>query len=474
MGNIGIETLAWECLRPSSIDFIVACFNVMSESPLKILTVMPDFGLRGTQRVAQLFSVAFRQMGHDVSVWALSPEGPRRAMFEEAGIRIIDGSSSLEQNLAQIQALSPDVIHIHRAGPPQTAMTMLLHQLRPFTRLIVETNIFGRYDPTASELIDVHFQLTHSGLYRWNCLAAPPKRRTSVSIYIPNPVDFTAFYRENKAEIERHRAEKFGAERAEFIFGRCGKTEPKMLDTFRKIVDQNPNVRLISMGDNDNFHQYTSKQPVRVRDRVTIFPSTRSDAELRMFYSSIDALLHWSYVGESFGMVLAESIACGTPVVMPLQLDKDIGGVEVIGHGEGGLIAGHSGLLDRAALEMIRTRQSFDHGPLQAARERLIREYEVNHVAAKSIDAFHLALEAKRLNHSLQSAFANHSKFVSHVPRQWFKQLISKRLGPASARERIRHRFTHNGWLVRARYRIVPVHPPQSLKARPGMGATIV
>ncbi|HQY88874.1 MAG TPA: glycosyltransferase, partial [Tepidisphaeraceae bacterium] len=263
--------------------------------------------------------------------------------------------------------------------------------------------------------------------------------------------------------------EKWGVKEGEFVFGRIGKTAWELLGTFKDVVDKHPNVRLISLGENHDFQHIVDALPEHVRSRIVPLPPTNSDEELRLFYSSIDALLHWSYVGESFGMVLAEAIGCGTPVVMPLQLDKDIGGIEVIGHGEGGLIAGHGAILDQAALEMIRTRASFDNGPLQRARERMNREYEVNRVAAKAIEAFHLALDAKQNHRSLQDAFAERSEFVSFVSKKWFKDLISKRIGPTTLREQIRHRFTHNGWLVRARYRVVPPLPPETVLLSPAV-----
>lgn len=56
-------------------------------------------------------------------------------------------------------------------------------------------------------------------------------------------------------------------------------------------------------------------------------------------YASIDIFLHISAIGESFGMVLAESLLCETPVITHATPWADNSQGEVIGHEIGGFVA---------------------------------------------------------------------------------------------------------------------------------------
>ena len=56
-------------------------------------------------------------------------------------------------------------------------------------------------------------------------------------------------------------------------------------------------------------------------------------------YSSLDCFLHAARIGESFGMVLAEAMLCGCPVVTASRPFKDNSQVEVVGHLKGGVVA---------------------------------------------------------------------------------------------------------------------------------------
>lgn len=427
------------------------------DRPLKIVTVIPDFDRRGAQRVGQSFSVRFRQLGHDVAVLPLLPEGPRRAGFAAAGIRIFDAVPNIDVAVEQVRTFAPDVIHFHRSGVTIPSDTQLLQQLRPLSKCIVEMNIFARYDPTARDLIDVHFNLTRLGLFRWNRLAPAPSESDAVGIYLPNPVELTAFVKSDPVTIAAYRRDVLGAADGDFIFGRIGKMDRAFFRMFERVLARNPRARLASIATPDIVEVQRSA-PAHVRSRIVDVPPTDSDAALCRFYSSIDALLHWSYNGESFGMVLAESMACGTPVVMPMQLHRDLGGLEVIGHMKGGIIAGHGGNLHEAALKMMEIRPSFD-ATLPAVRERLTREYDLHRICDIALSAMRLAIEARQAGRPVREVFVKHGGFVTSVSQADFENCIRAHYGHASVAERIALIGTHHALLAgipRTLKRILP------------------
>ena len=79
--------------------------------------------------------------------------------------------------------------------------------------------------------------------------------------------------------------------------------------------------------------------PETLRRRVVLIDFLHGDAALREAYGSMDVFLHTSRIGESFGMVLAESLCCGTPVITLSTPAKDNSQLEVVGHEQGGLVA---------------------------------------------------------------------------------------------------------------------------------------
>ncbi len=73
---------------------------------------------------------------------------------------------------------------------------------------------------------------------------------------------------------------------------------------------------------------------------VEFQPPLSTDAELAGFYGGLAVLAHANDAGESFGLVIAEAMACGLPVVThPSRGERDNAQVELVEHGVHGLVA---------------------------------------------------------------------------------------------------------------------------------------
>jgi len=90
---------------------------------MKVLTVVPDMGIGGMQRVAQNLSLGLSTLGVEVAVLAHRGRGPREAAYRAGGLTVFAPSSddpSAETAIEAARRWAPDIIHIHRTGYPKT------------------------------------------------------------------------------------------------------------------------------------------------------------------------------------------------------------------------------------------------------------------------------------------------------------------------------------------------------------------
>jgi glycosyltransferase involved in cell wall biosynthesis len=88
-----------------------------------------------------------------------------------------------------------------------------------------------------------------------------------------------------------------------------------LLTAFRELYDQDENIQLVVIGEGELLPALE-----RQRDQLNLHRSVRftgrvSDAELRDWYCAADVFVLPTVAYEGFGMVTAEALACGTPVV---------------------------------------------------------------------------------------------------------------------------------------------------------------
>lgn len=326
---------------------------------LRIMTVVTDFGIGGTQRVAQSATLALKARGHETAVFAHRGGGPRRRGFEQGGVAVfgVEDFPDLDTAIQAASAWRPDVIHIHRAGCPNSLENRIMSSLKRPGSVIVETNVFARFDHLeANGLIDAHCLLSGWCLYKWRRWAGS-RARTKRHYVVPNPVEVGRFYPLPADERVRVRSE-LGVPEGRFLFGRVGQPlESKwslvIFDSLQKVLERGRDAGLLLVGAPPSHTAFAKTLPKDVQSRIIMRPTTADDDSLRATFGVMDGFLHASQIGESFGMVLCEAMQCGVPVVTLSTPLKDNSQLEVVGHGAGGLVSLDKRSLPEAMLMLM-------------------------------------------------------------------------------------------------------------------------
>lgn len=330
---------------------------------MKILTVIMDLGPGGMQRVAENYTLGYNESGVESAILAYRGGGVREENLYKKGIPVFIGGPLESEMMSSVFAAlewGPDVIHIHRTGYPDKDSGKVLRALADKHLKIMETNVFGRFDPTPDGgRIDIHLLLSHWCLWkyqRWSSRMVPQP----IAVVVPNAVVSKEFYPLSDAEKCDVRRE-WGVPENAFVFGRVGqpnrpKWSPCIFNAFENIAKHNPDVYLILAGLPSSYERYIDKLPSDVRCRVRVLPFQYGDTRLRRLYGGFDVFLHAAQIGESFGMVLCEAMLCGIPVITLATPCKDNSQIEVVGHKISGLVVRDKKYLCEAMSILIKDR----------------------------------------------------------------------------------------------------------------------
>ena len=362
---------------------------------MRVLTVVKDLNLGGTQRVAQNLTLGVRDRGVEVALFAHEGLGTRAAMLEAEGVTLFGPLDGKADVFAQVIAWEPDIVHIHRSGYPNLRETTLIRTFREAGAKIVETNVFARFDHTLEPgLIDVHAQLSEWCMLKWRLWSGS---RGGASVVLPNAVDTSRFERATSEARQRIRDE-LGVAEGTVLFGRIGqpiaeKWDPAIFEVFAQGVAQGWDIALLLVGAPAIYPALAEGLPKAAARRIFFIESRNDDSRLMGLYSAMDAFLHLAKIGESFGMVLCEAMLCEVPVITLSTPLRDNSQLEVIQHGVGGFVAtDQDGLLK--AMDLLRGDLVAREAMGRRARQSVLDRFSLPIVAEKAI-AIYSALLAK-------------------------------------------------------------------------------
>ena len=353
-----------------------------------MLHCVQGLGLGGTEKTACLLARGLLRSGRfETALWC-PQDGPRAAALRESGVPLFLGG-----NVGSVmQHFAPQIAHLHRAGWPQPdfmrSVRAGLRFLPDGARLprIVETNVFGRHDPSpGGKLIDCTLFVSHFCAQRF---AAVENRQVAMPRYgvLYNPVD-TDFIGQRCCAPERRDYERP-------VLGRIsrpdkGKWSHFALDMLPHLARMRPDFRFHVVGGIPEAEDVARAHGLEAQ--VRFLAPVHNEGELAAFLDDLSVLAHANDTGESFGLVIAEAMAAGLPVVThPCAGLKDNAQLELVEHGVTGLVA------DTAEDYASAVAWLFSHPEEarrmgRAGREKAGRLYAVD-VVVRQLEAVYAAL----------------------------------------------------------------------------------
>jgi glycosyltransferase involved in cell wall biosynthesis len=321
---------------------------------LKLVVFLNALGLGGTEKAACRWAGGLRQRGHSVTVLTLE-DGPRRNELEDAGINLVVTPAGAPAIAEVLRKLSPDIIHAHVPGHPHQG-DVLGEALGLSPKIpVLSTNVFGQLlNPCEDAWTDFRLFISWTSCVQaarrsFQPLNANVFRRASVAVYPVDPDDGPA-----KTDVFAFR-QKHGIKRDEILFGRLSRPEPNKwtelaLDAFRLATKRSPNIKLL-------LREPPPEVARRIenaidRERFVILPTTSDRAELGLTMASLNVVLHTSTIGESFGYGIAEPMNYRKPVIANSTPWNDQAQLELVRHGETGLIASTAHTMGAAILRL--------------------------------------------------------------------------------------------------------------------------
>lgn len=155
-----------------------------------------------------------------------------------------------------------------------------------------------------------------------------------------------------------------------------------LLKAFNKMAPVRPDLRLLVAGPGDQ-DEALSKVAAPYRDRVVMLGLVSEEDKIRMLHS-VDLYCAPNLGGESFGIVIAEAMAAGAPLVA-----SDIAAFRpVLRGGEAGAVfkVGDDTDLARVAGELLDDPQR--RRALSLAAREAVRVYDWEHIAQKIVDVY--------------------------------------------------------------------------------------
>jgi len=321
---------------------------------IRVLEAVNQLGLGGTEYTLQLFANFLDKRYFEVTVLSLLEGGDREQILKDLGIEVF----VLNGDFSRLPALldNTDVLHWHGGGAMDSDLFQVIQTHKP--SLVIQTNVFGIYD--ASPLYNfVDYDLYVSNMILVRRMEQDSKLEDNFSYkrkVLPNPIDIDRINQMMPTDLQVSEFKKKMGLDSHFIVGRIGRADNYKFDMitlsgFAKFARKVPEARFLLIGATPEMIAHAAS--LGIQDKLVIQENTINFQDLLIYYKSMDVFLAISQIGESFGMVIAEAMTVGTPVVTASTENRDNAQIELVDHGKSGIVVKHSRTAISRALQRL-------------------------------------------------------------------------------------------------------------------------
>ncbi|HEY6994616.1 MAG TPA: glycosyltransferase, partial [Xanthobacteraceae bacterium] len=347
---------------------------------MKVMFLVRDLAIGGSQRQLALLAAGLARRGHDVAVVVLYAGGPLEALLAGSGARLLSlgkaGRWHAVAPLARLRRLllseRPHLIYAFL--PAQTTIAALLLPPHLDTKLVFGLRAaameLGHYDALnaltyrseawlsrRADLIIANARAVRADAIR---RGLPPERIAVV----PNGIDTETMRPDPATGRALRRA--WGLSDDAFVIGCVARLDPmkdhaSLLRAAAGFARENPDARFVCVGDGPlRVELERLANSLALADRV-VWVGEIADA--RAAYNAFDIATLASAFGEGFPNVVGEAMACGIPVAA-----TDVGDVRLVVDAQGEVVPPKDPDALRAAWGRLRQRLAREPSLRAAAR----------------------------------------------------------------------------------------------------------
>ncbi|WP_256010779.1 glycosyltransferase family 4 protein [Desertivirga xinjiangensis] len=353
---------------------------------IRVVEAVNQLGLGGTEYALQLFAKYFDKDIFSVCVVAIHKGGERVQLIKDLGIVV----EILHDDLNRFAEIleETDVLHWHGSGDMDERLFEVIKGNKP--RLVIQTNVFGGYDHSPLyEVIDYDLYVSKMTLVRRMQvdgslgLIFANKRKI-----LPNPID-TEYIQgliPDDSEVEKFKAQYGLIEK--FVVGRVGRADDNKfdlitLDAFAHFLKRNFKSKFLLVGATEKMLNHAAA--LDILDSLVILETTSDLRQLLTYYKAMDTFLAISNIGESFGMVIAEAMLVGVPVLTVSTPDKDNAQIELVDNGISGLVVSRSVSSISDGLKFLYSNPRYRSRLAVKARAKVLNNYSASDIV-KSLE----------------------------------------------------------------------------------------
>ena len=385
---------------------------------IRLVEAGNELGLGGTEYVLQLFSKYLNKEHFDVTVIAIHKGGTRVKLIKDLEIPVMILNGNMNQ-LAEI-IKNTDVFHWHASELMDASLLEVLKKHRP--KMVIQTNVFGDYEYSPYyDLIDYDLYISKMLLIRriyedsLDPKNMPSDFFTSKRKVLSNPVDVDQIISLLPSETEINEFKEFNNLKGHFIIGRIGRADNHKfdlitLDGFAEFLKRESKAKFLLIGATTEM--ITHATSLGISDQLIIFDTTSDLKKLLLYYRSLDVFVAASNIGESFGMVIAEAMTVGVPVITISTQNKDNGQVELVDNDVTGLVVERDSYqIAEAIFHLVHNKNKRMQLSI-ASNDKIIREYDAKKIVG--------SLEQLIFQHLHLNTVSNYNSLIKNYSLELF------------------------------------------------------